>query len=128
VDIFNLFPDVGGNSFSFSTLNMVLAIVLSLKKTFVFDNLFLSFYYTHTFTVQHVYDSKETSTEEKPWMFSTVLWMLDSFFSWHHPTSPKDMHHLDKSKVFTLSLKIRIPTFTLPFGHHLLFGRHVLQN
>lgn len=46
--------------------------------------------------------------------FKANLWMLDSFFH-HHPTSK------DKFHIFTWSLRLNTFTFTLLFGHHLLF-------
>jgi hypothetical protein len=57
--------------------------------------------------------------------FSAVLRMLDSFFPSPCPNSSEDMLPFNRSKIFTLSLKLSTLTLTLLLGQHLLFGRHI---
>jgi hypothetical protein len=76
--------------------------------------------------VSKVDGSKETSFEEKLRLLrmqSSLLKVLDSFL--HCPTFPKDMSFFNKSKFFTLSLKLSTLTFSLLLRHHLLLGRHI---
>jgi hypothetical protein len=51
--------------------------------------------------------------------------MLESFLP-HHSISAEDTLPLNKSKIFTVSLKLKCTlTFTFLFGHHLPFGRQL---
>jgi hypothetical protein len=47
--------------------------------------------------------------------------VLDSFFPHHHPPSIEDMPPFNKSKLFTLTLKLSALTFALLLGHHFFF-------
>jgi hypothetical protein len=48
--------------------------------------------------------------------FNIKLRVLDSFLSGHHPTSIKDIPLFNKSKIFTLSLKLNaLEGYYMPF-------------